>query len=111
MTKQSIHRHVSKGTTSAREGVLVVDGVDEEKLFFANPLNRFSLGTKNTTLKYAPDGSLTIYLGAKSPGKENEMNWIPGPSAPFSLLLRSYWPEAVILDGTWLPPQVEKMIS
>ena len=100
-----------KGQLPPVKGFWSLTVYNEEKLFFANPLNRFSLGTKNTTLKYAPDGSLTIYLGAKSPGKENEMNWIPGPSAPFSLLLRSYWPEAVILDGTWLPPQVEKVIS
>ena len=82
---------------------------NEEKLFAANSLNRFSLGTKNKTLKYAPDGSLTLYLGAKSPAKGNEENWIPAPAAPFSLLLRNYWPEASILEGTWLPPEVKKV--
>jgi hypothetical protein len=33
-------------------------------------LNRFSLGTKNNkTLTYAADGSMTLYLGAKSPSR------------------------------------------
>ena len=82
---------------------------NEEKLFFANPLNRFSLGTKNKTLKYAADGSLTLYLGAKSPGEENEANWLPAPAAPFSLLLRNYWPEKAIIDGTWVPPDVVRV--
>ena len=71
------------------------------KFFHPNPLNRFSLGTKNKTLKYTPDGSLTLYLGAKSPGPENEANWLPAPAGPFSLILRLYWPEASVLDGKW----------
>ena len=81
---------------------------NEEKFFFPNALNRFSLGTKNKTLKYASDGSLTLYLGAKSPGKENEANWIPARPAtsPF-LILRLYWPEASVLNGAWLPPDVK----
>ena len=82
---------------------------NEEKFFFANPLNRFSLGTKNQTLKYAPDGSLTLYLGTKSPGQDNEANWIPAPAAHFSLILRLYWPEETVLNGTWLPPDVKKV--
>ena len=72
---------------------------NEEKFFHANALNRFSLGTKNKTLKYAADGSLTLYLGAKSPGKENEANWIPAPAGHFSLILRLYWPEVSVLNG------------
>jgi hypothetical protein len=80
---------------------------DNEKFFFPNPLNRFSLGTKNKTLKYAADGSLTLYLGATSPGPENEPNWIPAPAGHFSLALRLYWPEPSVLDGTWVPPNVE----
>ena len=67
------------------------------KFFHPNALNRFSLGTKNKTLRYAADGSLTLYLGAKSPGKENEANWIPAPGGNFSLILRLYWPEEAVL--------------
>ena len=56
-------------------------------------MNRFSLGTKNKTLKYGEDGSLTLYLGAKSPGKEHEANWLPAPRSIFvvtpELLARS----------------------
>jgi hypothetical protein len=81
---------------------------NDEKFFFANALNRFSLGTKNKTLKYAPDGSLTLYLGAKSPGAENEANWLPAPAGRFSLIMRLYWPDTSVLDGKWLPPEVKK---
>ena len=80
-----------------------------EKFFFPNPLNRFSLGTKNKTLKYDADGSLTLYLGAESPGKDKETNWLPAPKTSFSLILRNYWPEKSVIDGTWVPPEVVKV--
>jgi len=41
---------------------------DSEHFFHPNPLNRYSLGTKNKTLEYNPDRSLTLYAGAESPG-------------------------------------------
>jgi hypothetical protein len=85
--------------------------------FFApNALKRYALGTKNKSLKYNDDGSLTIYLGkcrpttacsTKSPGKEKESNWLPAPEGNFSIWLRAYWPDKAILDGTWKPPVVK----
>ena len=50
-----------------------------------------------------------LYLGAKSPGQENEANWIPAPAGHFSLMLRLYWPEASVLNGKWLAPEVKKV--
>jgi hypothetical protein len=66
-------------------------------------------GTKNKSLKYNPDGSLTIYLGTKSPGEDKESNWLPAPAGDFSIWLRAYWPDQVILDGTWKPPTVARV--
>jgi hypothetical protein len=78
------------------------------KHFFApNPLKRYALGTKNKSLKYNDDGSLTIYLGNKSPGKEKEPNWLPAPAGNFSIWLRAYWADQAILDGTWKPPVIK----
>ena len=31
------------------------------------------------------------------------------PPAHFSLILRLYWPDASVLDGTWQPPQIKKV--
>jgi hypothetical protein len=78
-------------------------------LFNPNPLGRYSLGTKNKNLKYNADGSLTLYAGAQSPGKDKESNWLPGPSGTFSLYIRAYWAEKAILDGTWPPPKIERV--
>ena len=68
-----------KGQVPPVKGFWSLTLYNEEKFFLPNALNRFSLGTKNKTLRYAADGSLNLYLGAKSPGKENEPNWIPAP--------------------------------
>ena len=77
--------------------------------FYPNALKRYALGTKNTTLKSNADGSLTIYLGNKSPGKDKESNWLPAPAGNFSIWLRAYWPDQAILDGTWKPPIVSRV--
>lgn len=98
-----------KGKLPPVKGFWSLTVYDEYHFFFSNPLNRFSLGTKNKSLQYGADGSLTLYLGSKSPGKAKETNWIPAPAATFSLLLRNYWPEQSILDGTWLPPDVDRV--
>jgi hypothetical protein len=29
--------------------------------------------------------------------------------ADFSLYLRAYWPDAPILDGSWMPPMVKRV--
>jgi len=82
---------------------------NKHHLFEANNLNRYSLGTKNKTLKFNPDGSLTLYAGTKSPGKDKESNWLPAPEGNFSLYIRCYWSKKAVLDGTWIPPIIEQV--
>ena len=64
---------------------------NEHHFFHPNDLKRYSLGTKNKNLKRNADGSLTLYAGAKSPGKDRESNWLPAPNGHFSLYIRAYW--------------------
>jgi len=96
-----------KGQVPPVKGFWSLTLYNDLHLFHPNPLNRYSLGTKNRTLQYGPDGSLTLYFGAKSPGKDKETNWVPAPNGKFSLYLRAYWADKAILDGTWMPPNVE----
>jgi hypothetical protein len=98
-----------KGQEPPVKGFWSLTLYNELHFFHPNALNRFSLGTKNKDLKHNADGSLTLYFGAKSPGKDKETNWVPAPEGPFSLYIRCYWPEQAVLDGTWMPPQVEKV--
>jgi hypothetical protein len=82
---------------------------DGHHFFAPNALNRYTLGTRNKQLKYNSDGSLTLYLQAESPGADKEANWLPAPKgAPFSLILRNYWPEENATRHEWTPPPVSK---
>ncbi|MFK4730772.1 DUF1254 domain-containing protein [Agromyces mediolanus] len=81
---------------------------DVDHFFFPNPLGRYSLGTKNTSLRFDRDGSLTIHVGHASPGAELESNWLPAPAEAFSLYLRAYGGQTPITDGTWVPPIVAR---
>jgi hypothetical protein len=98
-----------KGQVPPVKGFWSLTLYNDVHFFNPNPLKRYSLGTKNKNLKYNADGSLTLYAGAKSPGADKENNWLPAPAGTFSLYLRCYWPEQAVLDGTWMPPQVEKV--
>jgi len=99
----------AKGQLPPVKGFWSLTLYNDEHLFSPNPLNRYSLGTKNKNLKYNADGSLTLYAGATSPGADKESNWLPAPQGTFSLYIRCYWAEQAVLDGTWMPPQVEKV--
>jgi hypothetical protein len=82
---------------------------NEHHLFHPNPLNRFSLGTKNKAMVYNPDGSLTLHFGATSPGKDKESNWVPAPDGTFSLYIRAYWPDQSLLTAKWQAPDVQRL--
>jgi hypothetical protein len=96
------------GQTPPVKGFWSLTLYDEKHLFHPNSLNRYSLGTKNTTLKRDGDGSLTLYAGKDDPGGERTANWLPAPDGTFSLYIRAYWGEEPILDGSWQPPKIEK---
>lgn len=60
-------------------------------------------------LKHNADGSLDIYIQAKSPGSHKESNWLlASPSGMFNLTFRIYQPEQEALDGTYKLPPVAK---
>jgi hypothetical protein len=81
---------------------------NEHHFFAPNVLKRYSLGTKNKTLKTNADSSLTLYVQADPPPEAQRANWLPAPKgADFSLFMRAYWPKAAIMDGSWTPPAVQ----
>lgn len=96
------------GQTPPVKGFWSLTLYNDKHLFSPNTLNRYSLGTKNTSLVSNSDGSLTLYAGGKSPGQSREANWLPAPDGAFSLYIRAYWGEPPILDGSWQPPKVER---
>ncbi|MFO1398128.1 MAG: DUF1254 domain-containing protein [Burkholderiales bacterium] len=77
--------------------------------YVPNAINRYGL-TSKMPLKYDPDGSLTLYIQAQSPGSAREANWLPcPPSGPFNLSIRVYHPGPSLLDGTYKIPPVKQV--
>lgn len=84
--------------------------IDKGWWFVPNPLNKFTVSPRNN-LKYNADGSLTLYFQNTSPGKDKEANWLPAPKGDFIPMMRMYYPKEKapsVLDGTWVPPRVQK---
>ena len=103
--------HFSKGQLPPVDGFWSLTMYNGEYFFVANPLNRYTLSERND-LKTNADGSIDLYLQHENPGPDKESNWLPAPSDKFLLMLRLYWPKETppsILDGTWVPPKVEKV--
>lgn len=82
---------------------------NSEHFFDINDIKRNSTGTKNKALKFATDGSLTIYVQRDRPAEDRIANWLPAPAGDFALTLRAYWPEDKLAKGAWSPPPVERM--
>ena len=71
-----------------------------------NSLHRYAIGPHLGKSDYNIDGSLTIYIGNVSPGKDYINNWLPAPENSFNLILRMYWPTQALLSGLWKPPAI-----
>jgi len=82
---------------------------NSESFLVKNPINRYSLNDRDP-LQFNSDGSLDIYIQHELPSKDKVANWLPSPEDYFNLTLRLYWPDQSVLDGTWQPPAVEKII-
>ncbi|WP_443939195.1 DUF1254 domain-containing protein [Pedobacter sp. MW01-1-1] len=99
----------AKGQVPPVKGFWSLTIYDKEHFFVPNQLNRYSLGTKNKTLKTNPDGSLTLYVQSTPPSADKMSNWLPAPKAVFSLYVRCYWPDESVIKDEWTPPAVVKV--
>ena len=91
--------------------ITMYDG--KTQLLIENPINRYLVNSPMLPgLKKNPDGSLTLFVQAKSPGKAKEANWLPAPTGPIYMVMRLYWPKTEapsVLppgEGTWKPPLI-----
>jgi hypothetical protein len=79
-----------------------------ENFYVRNSINRYGI-LSAMPLKYNADGSLDIYIQAKSPGADKEANWLPcPPSLPFNVTIRVYQPGKPLLDGTYKIPPIKR---
>lgn len=72
-----------------------------------NVINRYALGDRDA-LHFNKDGSLDLYIQHTMPTKAHQANWLPAPQGRFNLTMRLYWPEQAVLNGTWMPPAIQK---
>jgi len=73
-----------------------------------NPIKRYSIGDRTPGLKFAVDGSLTLYIQKDSPGADKESNWLPAPVGEFNLMCRAYGPQPALMDGKYKMPPVKR---
>lgn len=75
----------------------------------ANEIDRYSISSETLGLRRAEDGTLRLILQQARPDDPVEAaNWLPVPEGPFWLILRTYVPEAPILEKTYTPPPVRR---
>jgi hypothetical protein len=93
--------------------ITMYDG--KTQLLIRNPIDRYLINASMLpSLRRNRDGSLTLYIQKRSPGKDKEANWLPAPDGPIYLVMRLYWPKTTppsILppgEGTWQPPAIVK---
>ena len=76
------------------------------RLLVENPIKRYAIGSRTDGLKTNADGSVDIYLQAKSPGAEKDSNWLPTPpKGNFFMVLRMYGPQGALAADSWQAPQ------
>jgi hypothetical protein len=82
----------------------------QDNFYVRNDLERYAISPW-MPLRYNEDGSLDIYIQARSPGPEKEVNWLPTPGASglFNLTIRNYWPKKEALNGTYKNPPVRRV--
>nr|WP_198999510.1 DUF1254 domain-containing protein [Flavobacterium sp. ASV13] len=82
---------------------------DINRFMTQNDLNRYSLGSREKSVKINKDGSIDFYFSHVSPGKEFESNWLPAPDALFLVAFRNYGPDQTLINETYKIPPVVKI--
>jgi len=98
--------HMEKDQLPPVKAFWSLTAYNEAEFLIENEINRYAVGSQKD-LAYNEDGSIDIYIQAKRPAPEHFQNWLPTvPEGPFSLTMRLYWPEDIVLNGGWTPPSV-----
>lgn len=81
-----------------------------QSLLYDNELKRYLINSSMTDqLAKNKDGSTTIYLQNEEPTTDKKANWLPTPAGPFAAIMRIYWPDQSVIDGSWKEPKLIKI--
>lgn len=79
-----------------------------DNLLVPNAIDRYVLRPTTPGLRSNPDGSLTLHISHQKPTDAPDGNWLPAPSGPFIVVLRTYMPSVAAQRGEWVPPPLVK---
>ena len=74
-----------------------------------NSANKYLVASYTPGLQTNGDGSISIHMARQLPPGVPASNWLPIPPGPFNVMLRDYGPLKSVLDGTYVPPAIEKV--
>jgi hypothetical protein len=74
-----------------------------------NLANRYLVASYTPGLLTNADGSISIYMARQLPPGAPAANWLPIPPGAFNVMLRDYGPLGNVLEGTYVPPGIEKV--
>jgi len=81
---------------------------DQDANLMLNDYDRYAISGNSQELVYEEDGSLRILIGGEPP--EGMLgNWLPAGESFTRITLRMYGPEKAMVEGTWKPPQLNKL--
>ena len=76
---------------------------------YPNEWKRYSIGSTTKGLRFAADGSLTLYIQNAEPSDAvARANWLPAPRGELYLVLRLYGAKPEVIAGQWTPPPIKK---
>jgi len=82
------------------------------QLLVENTIDRYLVNsTMMDSFVRGKDGTITFYIQKESPGAELEPNWLPAPNGPFYMVMRLYIPEQRALDGEWVAPPAQRVVT
>lgn len=99
--------HFEKGREPPVEAFWSLTMYGMDGYLVKNPFERFAIGNRDP-LKRNSDGSLDLWVQHEKPEEAKAENWLPAPRGAFQLILRMYWPRLEVLDGSWMPPAIER---
>lgn len=89
--------------------VTLYEAEDDGNLFFYdNAQKRYAFKSGDPGLVYEADGGLRLRFSHAEPTPGEDPNWLPAPAGLFTVVLRTYLPDAALLDGRYRLPALRK---
>lgn len=96
-----------KGQLPPVDGFWSVTLYGADFMLAENKISRYAIGDRTSGLTFEEDGSLCIALQHEQP--DDSANWLPTPTGDFILLMRTYLPQASLLDRQYQPPPAVRL--